>query len=89
LLHTSSALFKQLIPYLLLSATLMFTFGESLKKRFLSQKTSTASPSLVNLGLTQFAIAVYGGFFGAGMGILMLATLSFLGIKSLHSMNAL
>lgn len=38
--------------------------------------------------LAQLAISIYGGFFGAGLGILMLATLTFLGIKSIHTMNA-
>ncbi len=40
------------------------------------------------LALAQLAIAIYGGFFGAGLGILMLATLTFLGIKNIHAMNA-
>jgi hypothetical protein len=39
--------------------------------------------------IAQLAISIYGGFFGAGLGILMLATLSFLGIKNIHTINAL
>lgn len=89
LLFTSPDVFKKLIPYLLLVATLVFTFGEPFKKwlQRQDQKPSTAPP-LLNVILAQLAIAIYGGFFGAGLGILMLATLSFLGIKSIHSMNA-
>lgn len=89
LLYTSPDVFQKLIPYLLLLATLVFTFGEPLKTWFQrrSQKSSE-SPPLLNLMLAQLAIAIYGGFFGAGLGILMLATLTFLGIKNIHTMNA-
>ena len=88
LLYTSADVFKKLIPYLLLFATVIFTFGSWFKAQFQRQKPSPESPPLVNLMLAQLAIAIYGGFFGAGLGILMLATLGFLGIKSIHSMNA-
>ncbi|MGB8355476.1 MAG: sulfite exporter TauE/SafE family protein, partial [Chthoniobacteraceae bacterium] len=37
----------------------------------------------------QFAVAIYGGYFGAGIGILMLASLGFLGFTHIHEMNAL
>ena len=51
-------------------ATLVFTFGESLKAWFgrQSQKSSLESVPLFNLVLAQRAIAIYGGFFGAGLG---------------------
>ncbi|ARV60058.1 hypothetical protein BZZ01_16795 [Nostocales cyanobacterium HT-58-2] len=90
LLYTSPDMFKKLIPYLLLLATLIFTFSEPLKAWFQlqSQKSSSKSPPLLSLMLAQLAIAIYGGFFGAGLGILMLATLTFLGIKNIHTMNA-
>ncbi|WP_071187378.1 sulfite exporter TauE/SafE family protein [Trichormus sp. NMC-1] len=90
LLYTSPDVFKKLIPYLLLSATLIFTFSEPLKKwlQLQSKNSSSESPPLLILALAQLAIAIYGGFFGAGLGILMLATLTFLGIKNIHAMNA-
>ncbi|MBO3463690.1 sulfite exporter TauE/SafE family protein [Aetokthonos hydrillicola Thurmond2011] len=90
LLYTSADVFKKLIPYLLLLATLVFTFGDALRGwlQLHSQKSTVESVPIINLALAQFAIAIYGGFFGAGLGILMLATLSFLGIKSIHTMNA-
>ena len=86
LLYTSADVFKQLLPYLLLSATLIFTFSEPLKMwlQFQSKKSSSESPPLLILVIAQLAISIYGGFFGAGLGILMLATLSFLGIKNIH-----
>ncbi|WP_413173725.1 sulfite exporter TauE/SafE family protein [Anabaena azotica] len=89
LLYTSADVFKKLLPYLLLSATLVFTFSEPLKKwlQFQSQKSSESPPFFI-LVIAQLSISIYGGFFGAGLGILMLATLSFLGIKNIHTMNA-
>ncbi|MBG1268004.1 sulfite exporter TauE/SafE family protein [Nostoc sp. WHI] len=90
LLYTSPDVFQKLIPYLLLLATLVFTFAEPFKKwlQHQRQKSSPESVPLFNLMVAQLAIAIYGGFFGAGLGILMLATLTFLGIKSIHTMNA-
>ncbi|BAY34450.1 hypothetical protein NIES2107_63550 [Nostoc carneum NIES-2107] len=90
LLYTSADVFKKLIPYLLLSATLVFTFGDAIRGWFQlqSQKSTPESVPIFNLALAQLAIAIYGGFFGAGLGILMLATLSFLGIKNIHTINA-
>ncbi len=91
LLYTSPGVFKKLIPYLLLLASLLFTFSEPLKAWFQrqSEKSSPESPPLLRLILVQGAIAIYGGFFGAAQGILMMATLTFLGIKNIHSINAL
>jgi uncharacterized protein len=91
LLYTPSEVFKRSIPYLLLFASIIFTFGGAIKAGLmrLCQTTVNPAPSLVGLLVVQFAISVYGGFFGAGMGILMLATLTFLGINNIHSTNAL
>lgn len=88
LLYTSPDVFRELIPYLLLFATVIFTFGNSFRAWFQRHKPSSETPPLLRLMLAQLGIAIYGGFFGAGLGILMLATLAFLGIKSIHSMNA-
>lgn len=90
LLYTSPDVFRKLIPYLFLLATLAFTFGDALKRwlQLHTQKATSESVPLFNLVLAQLAIAIYGGFFGAGLGILMLVTLSFLGIKSIHTINA-
>ena len=90
LLYTSPDVFKKMLPYLLLSATLIFTFSESLKNWLQLQNKNDASapPPLFMLLISQLLISIYGGFFGAGVGILMLATLTFLGIKSIHSINA-
>jgi uncharacterized membrane protein YfcA len=91
LLYTSPDIFKKLIPYLLLLATLVFIFGEPFKSwlQSLSHQSFSEPPPLLVLVIVQLAIAAYGGFFGAGMGILMLATLTLSGIKNMHTMNAL
>jgi len=85
LLRTPEATFVLLIPWLLLFATLLFTFGAPLARRLTG---STRLP--VGLAsLAQLAISVYGGYFGGGMGIMMLAVLTLLGMTHLHRMNAL
>jgi uncharacterized protein len=91
LLYTSGDVFKKLIPYLLLLATCVFIFGESFKQWLQSfdRISSSNSPRLVYLVIAQLAISIYGGFFGSGAGILMLATLTFFNIKSIHAMNAM
>jgi uncharacterized protein len=91
LLYTAPDIFKNLIPYLLLFATCVFIFGEAFKKwlQSFSQTSSPKPPPLVYLVIAQLFISIYGGFFGAGIGILMLATLTFFNLKNIHAMNAL
>jgi uncharacterized membrane protein YfcA len=80
-----------LIPYLLLLATGIFIFGESLKQGLQSfAKTAESQPlRLFYLVIAQLVIAIYGGFFGAGAGILMLAALTLFGFEGMSNMNAL
>lgn len=101
LLHISSATFTHLIPYLLLVATLIFTFGGSIATRIRTARSGSkdvameaqgrgpAPLTLLVAALVQFVTSIYGGFFGGGIGIIMLATLSILGMENIHSMNAL
>ena len=87
LLHTSNATFYGLIPYLLLASTLIFIAGPFLTR--VSQAASTPLTLESPLGLfAQFCIALYGGFFGAAIGILMLALLAILGLHDLRRANA-
>jgi uncharacterized membrane protein YfcA len=85
LLHTSDRTFVLLIPWLLLFATLLFSFGGAVARRV----ARGAKASLGAAAVTQLAISVYGGYFGGGMGIMMLAVLSLLGMTDIHRMNAL
>lgn len=84
LLLTPPALFVRLIPWLLLFATLLFAVSPLMKHR--SDRRPGHAPWQI---ATQFAVAIYGGYFGAGMGILMLAVLAFSGLPSLNAQNAI
>lgn len=83
LLLTPEALFQRLVPWLLLIATLIFTFG----RRFI--KSGLPHEGGKKILFIQFCIALYGGYFGAGIGILMLAMLQMMGMQSIHRMNAI
>jgi uncharacterized membrane protein YfcA len=84
LLNTPPALFERMIPWLLLFATAVFSTSPWLTRR------STGIPRHATWQLVvQFFVAMYGGYFGAGMGILMLAVLAFSGLPSLNSQNAI
>ena len=79
LLHTSQPVFTKLIPYLLFAASLIFTFSKSLVKRLRAYSEKFSKNSYYSRGivlLVQLTFATYGGFFGGGVGILLLATLS-------------
>jgi uncharacterized protein len=71
LLHTPERGFARLVPYLMLSATLVFTFSGKLRRAAESHASRTTH--YVPLLGGQFLLAIYGGYFGAGMGVLMLA----------------
>lgn len=89
LLYTDERRFTALIPYLLLFATLIFTFSPQITRltRYVAGTHGGSQHLLVVI--IYVAIAVYGGFFGAGLGILTLAALSLLGYDNIHRMNAL
>jgi uncharacterized membrane protein YfcA len=90
LLHLSRDTFAALVPYLILIATLLFTIGEPLKEWLKTRDRSSSDyhlPIILVLPL-QLVLAIYGGFFGGGNGILMLALLEMMGIKNIHVMNA-
>lgn len=87
LLFTPERTFSRLVPFLLLGATLVFAFGPVVTKRF--QRAPHAPPKLAPLAVGQLAISIYGGYFGGGMGFLMLATYAALGMTNVHEMNAL
>ena len=92
LLITKPATFEKLLPYLLLAATSLFAFGPTVSAYFKARSKGSLSTGSANLAVVcvlQFAIAIYGGFFGGGIGILMLASLSLMGMEHIHTMNAL
>lgn len=85
LLLAPESVFESLVPWLLLFATLLFAFG---KRLTISGYDKVVGISQLGYVL-QFFIAVYGGYFGAGIGILMLAALQLAGFSHIHQMNAL
>lgn len=98
LIETPQTTFVLLIPFLMLAATLLFAFSPAVNER-LRQRAATKHKEtneeahiswlmLIGIGLSQLAIAVYGGYFGGGIGILMLATLGLMGMENIHEMNA-
>lgn len=88
LLRTSDMLFDRLIPYLLLFATVLFA-GSNQITRWVRRDAIDHAPRHGLFGMVmQFVIAVYGGFFGAGLGIMLLASLALLGLDNIHEMNA-
>lgn len=82
LVHTPAPFFVKLLPFLLLVAALVFTFS--------SRRPQPKTVFTHGLWwLAQLLIAVYGGYFGGGMGLLMLATMAMAGMPDIHPMNAL
>ncbi len=90
LLNTPAQTFMRVLPWLTLGATLLFSFGRKLagvRKSVLEHETTGAA--LAGATLFQLFVGVYGGYFGGGMGIVMLAMLATLGMTDIHAMNAL
>src|SRR5580700_5261686 len=88
---TPAALFDALVPFLILFATLLFMAQEPIQRRLKTANAGahTSSRWLAGAMLFQLFVALYGGYFGAGIGILMLAALSILGLSDIHQMNGL
>ena len=101
LTRTPPELFEWLVPFLILFATVLFTMRSFFARLF---RRMAATPQggheqripsheqgsrwLLMAVAFQFVVAIYGGYFGAGIGILMLASLGMLGIGDVHEMNA-
>ena len=88
---TSPVTFDHLVPWLILFATLLLTAQEPVQRLLKTAHTERHRTTgwLVGAIAFQFLVGVYGGYFGAGIGILMLAALSILGLKDIHEMNSL
>lgn len=90
LLRTPSETFSLIVPYLILGATLLMAAQEQITKRLHLSNRSRPSPTWwAGALLFQFMVGIYGGYFGAGIGILMLAALGLLGMTDIHEMNGL
>jgi uncharacterized membrane protein YfcA len=90
LIRTPANTFLRVLPWLMLSATLLFAFGRHLSGRF----SASISHDATNAAITgacvfEFIVAIYGGYFGGGIGIMNLAMLAAIGMTDIHAMNAL
>ncbi len=98
LLKTPQHTFLHLVPWLLLAGTLLFAFGNQI--RGLAGNKSAVSASHDNLqtvswqaivvsSIAELLLAVYGGYFGAGIGFVTLGMLAALGMRDIHAMGAI
>lgn len=108
LTHTSPKIFDKIVPFLVLTATVLFMLQEPLSRWQKARAAATANGVLMGveessalpqtppgihltLPITLFllGVSVYGGYFGAGIGILCLATFGFMGLTNIHQMNGI
>jgi uncharacterized membrane protein YfcA len=87
LLSLDNPSFRAMVPWLLIAATALFAAGPWLKPKPRDGETPRLT-SVTGL-LAQFVTAIYGGFFGAGMGVMMLASLGITQAGDYHRLNAL
>lgn len=93
LLKTPQHTFLHLIPWLLLSGTLLFTFGNRIREIAGASSAgvdleNTSWQAVVAVSGFEFLVGVYGGYFGAGIGFLALGMLAALGMRDIHAINA-
>ena len=91
LLRTPPKTFEALAPYLVLFATALFALQGAVARPGRADGTDSANGPrhLAAAWFFQFAVSIYGGYFGAGIGILMLAVLGFVGLSDIHAANGL
>ena len=86
LLALDNPQFRALVPWLLIGATALFAGGPAIT-RWLASRRFSAPPPVA--WAVQFVVAIYGGFFGAGQGIMMLASLGLTEGDDYHRLNAI
>jgi uncharacterized membrane protein YfcA len=90
LLRTPAHTFMRILPWLMLAATLLFIFGGKLIRPGATRVVHDAgTATLLVAACFQFFVSIYGGYFGGGMGIVILAMLTAFGMADIHHMNAL
>ncbi len=90
LIKTPAQTFLKVMPWLMLGATLLFAFGKHLTGRIAAGISSDASRgAIAGASVFELLVAVYGGYFGGGIGIMNLAMLAAMGMTDIHDMNAL
>jgi hypothetical protein len=92
LVITPPQLFDHVVPFLVLFATLLFALRDVIARwteATVDGEEHVTTGGRVGGFLFQFFVATYGGYFGAGIGILMLGSLSVMGLRDIHRMNGL
>ena len=90
LLKTPAHTFMEVLPWLMLGATLLFVFGARLSAgRPSSVGRDATAAAIMVASVFELAVAVYGGYFGGAVGIINLAMLAAIGMTDIHAMNAL
>ena len=89
LLFTPDATFRKVVPWLLLAATAMFAFGPQLRAWASGKNADHAATSAAKATAGMLIVAIYGGYFNGGLGILLLALFGLLGQTSLNAMNGM
>jgi uncharacterized membrane protein YfcA len=94
LLRTPQHTFLRLVPWLLVGGTLLFAFGNSL--RSIAGKTAVIDDlrgiswhAILVSSIAELLVAIYGGYFGAGIGFVTLAMLAMMGMRDIHAMGAI
>ena len=88
---TPTSLFDRLVPFLILFATLLFMAQDPVQRLLGTDEAAKHQSNAWFAGgmFFQLMVGLYGGYFGAGIGILMLAALSIMGLTDIHEMNSL
>jgi len=90
LLATPSRVFADFVPYLVLAATLLLALQRPLMRVLPAQTEGTTSTQRKwVLVAAQLGVSIYGGYFGAAAGILMLAAYALFGVADIHHRNAI
>ena len=94
LLRTPQRTFLHLVPWLLLSGTLLFAFGNRLRKlagraAVVDDLRAISWQAITITSIVELLVSVYGGYFGAGIGFMTLAMLAALGMRDIHAMGAI
>ena len=88
LIWSGEARFERLVPWLILASTVLFAFGTWIKGELRRRSRFVGADWTRTSSVLLFLLAVYGGYFGAGMGIVLLACLSLFGYDDIHEANA-
>jgi uncharacterized protein len=94
LLKTPQHTFLRLVPWLLLGGTLLFAFGNTIravagKAGSVGDLRATSWQAITVSSLVELLVAIYGGYFGAGIGFITLGMLAALGMRDIHAMGAI